>query len=57
MSRELKFCGCKCCRAGRHRPGSKATIKRAARKLRHETKENLAKGKEPPDKTSIDYTD
>jgi hypothetical protein len=57
MSNHLKFCGCKTCRAGRHRPGAKTTIKRASRRLRHDAKAALAKGKEPPDKTSVSYTD
>ncbi len=57
MSNHLKMCSCKSCRAGRHRPGGKATVKRAARKLRHGAKDALNKGKEPPDKTSVSYTD
>jgi len=57
MSRELKFCSCQTCRAGRHRPGNKSVIKRASRRLRRATKTALAKGKEPPDKTSVSYTD
>jgi hypothetical protein len=57
MSNHLKFCGCKTCRAGRHRPGAKTTIKRASRRLRHDAKVALKKGKEPPAKTSVGYTD
>jgi hypothetical protein len=57
MPNHLKFCSCKTCKAGRHRPGAKATIKRASRRLRHGAKAALAKGKEPPDKTTIGYTD
>jgi hypothetical protein len=57
VSNHLKFCGCKTCRAGRHRPGAKTTIQRASRRLRHDAKAALAKGKEPPDKASVSYTD
>jgi hypothetical protein len=57
MSRNLKFCSCKTCRAGRHRPGAKSTIKRASRRLRRDTKAALKQGKEPPDKTTVPYTD
>jgi hypothetical protein len=57
MPNHLKFCGCKTCKAGRHRPGAKSTIKRASRRLRHDAKAALAKGKDPPDKTGVGYTD
>lgn len=57
MSNHLKFCSCKACRAGRHRPGSKSVIKRATRKLRHGAKQALAKEQEPSDKISVSYTD
>jgi len=57
MSNHLKFCSCRACRAGRHRPGSKSEIKRASRRLRRNAKAALAKGKEPPPKTSVSYTD
>jgi len=53
----MKFCSCNACKAGRHRLGNKSIIKRASRKLRHETKQNLNTGKEPPDKASVSYTD
>jgi hypothetical protein len=57
MSRQLKFCGCKSCRAGRHRKGGKSIVKRAARHLRRSGKAAVAKGQEPPTKTSVSYTD
>ena len=57
MSTHLKFCGCNACRAGRHRPGAKTIIKRASRRLRHDTKVAVKKGEEPPDKASVSYTD
>jgi hypothetical protein len=57
MPNHLKFCGCKTCKAGRHRPGAKSTIKRASRRLRHDATAALAKGKDPPDKTGVGYTD
>jgi len=57
MPNHLKFCSCKTCKAGRHRPGAKTTIKRASRRLRHGAKAALAKGKELPDKTGVSYTD
>ena len=57
MPNHMKFCSCKTCRAGRHRSGGKATIKRASRKLRHDTKAKLKEGKEPPDKGTVSYTD
>ena len=57
MSRELKFCSCKTCRAGRHRPGAKSIIKRASRRLRHGAKAALKQGQEPPAKTTVGYTD
>ena len=57
MSRELKFCSCKSCRKGRHRPGSKSEIKRASRRLRKSAKAALKRGEEPPSKTSVSFTD
>jgi len=57
MSNHLKFCSCRACKAGRHRPGSKSEIKRASRRLRKSAKQALAKGEEPPSKTSVTYTD
>jgi phage gpG-like protein len=57
MSRQLKFCGCKSCRAGRHRKGGKSIVKRAARHLRRSAKAAVAKGQEPTTKTSVSYTD
>ncbi len=57
MTTHLKFCSCKTCRKGRHRPGAKSVIKRASRRLRRGAKAALAKGEEPPDKTSVGYTD
>lgn len=57
MSNHLKFCSCKSCRAGRHRPGSKAATRRRTRGARHKAKTDLAKGREPSKVTSIDYTD
>ncbi len=57
MSNHLKFCSCKACKAGRHRPGNKTVIKRASRKLRHGAKQAIATGQEPPDKTTVSYTD
>lgn len=57
MPNHLKFCGCRACKAGRHRPGSKTRIRAANRKLRHKTKQALHTDKEPPDKTGVDYTD
>lgn len=57
MSSHLKFCSCETCRAGRHRAGAKSVIKRASRRLRRGTKAAIAKGEEPPNKTSVGYTD
>jgi hypothetical protein len=57
MSNHLKFCSCKACKAGRHRPGNKTRIKQASRKLRHGTKAAIKAGKEPAAKTGVDYTD
>lgn len=57
MSRHYKFCSCKTCREGRHRPGNKAQTKRKARGFRRKTKTALAKGEAPPDKISMSYTD
>jgi hypothetical protein len=57
MSNHLKFCSCRACKAGRHRPGSKSEIKRASRRLRRNAKAALDKGQEPPSKTSVSYTD
>ena len=56
MPNHMKFCGCKTCRTGRHRPGAQSMITRANRSLRHGAKTALVKGKEPPDKTSIGYS-
>jgi hypothetical protein len=55
MSNVYKFCGCRACRVGR-RP-NRTYIRAEMRKLRHRTKEALKKGKEPPTKISIPYTD
>jgi len=57
MSHNYKFCSCKTCRAGRHRPGSKSQTKRKTRGFRHKAKAALAKGEAPPDKIGMSYTD
>lgn len=57
MPNHMKFCGCKCCRAGRHRPYSKFLIRLANRVFRRNAKKDLKEGKEPADKISIMYTD
>ena len=53
----IKFCGCKGCRAGKHRPSSKARTKRAARSFKRQGKAALRKGNEPITKISAPYTD
>jgi hypothetical protein len=57
MPNHLKFCGCKTCRKGRHRPGAKSAIRKKVRGFRHAAKQALKQGREPPDKTSVGYTD
>ena len=57
MPNHLKFCRCAACKAGRHRPTSKAIVKRASRKLRQQTKQALKTDREPPSKGTVSYTD
>ena len=57
MANHVKFCGCKACRAGRHRPGSKARTKRALRSIRRAVKTALRNDREIPAAVSIPYTD
>jgi len=57
MPNHMKFCGCRACRAGRHRPFNKFIIRLANRVFRRKAKEALKKGETPNNKTTVTYTD
>jgi hypothetical protein len=57
MGNHLKFCSCAQCRAGRHRPGSKARTRLAVRAARHAAKQAAKHGHEAPPAKSVPYTD
>jgi hypothetical protein len=56
---QLKFCSCRMCRYGRHRPYGKFLVRQTIRRGRRITKSLLKQGRynELPDPISVPYTD
>lgn len=58
MPNHMKFCGCKQCKAGRHRrKRGLDMIQACIRKFRRKMKQAIKRGDEPDDKFSVPYTD
>ena len=54
MSNVYKFCGCRCCRAGRR--ACRGYTQKTLRSFRRQAKQALKHGVEPPTKISVCYS-